>query len=91
MPQIYLQNFRDRTLEADLPIGTMLDTVCPPEGFHRDLVLSMQNGVVAIRRDGSVAVINDCAYRTLGLTPDSRHLGRHFTDVLAARGASDRR
>jgi two-component system sensor histidine kinase AtoS len=41
----------------------------------------MQNGVVAIRRDGSVPVINDYAYRTLGLTPNSRHMGRHFSDV----------
>ena len=71
-------------LEADLPIETVLAATCPPEGFHRDLVLSMRNGVVAIRRDGSVAVINDCAYRTLGLTPDSRHLGRHFTAVLGS-------
>ncbi len=42
----------------------------------------MRNGVVAIHRDGSVAVVNECAYRTLGLAPDSRHLGQHYTDVL---------
>ena len=54
----------------------------PPEAFHRDLVLSMRNGVVAIRRDGSVAIVNECAYRTLGLTPDPRHLGQHYTEVL---------
>ena len=30
------------------------------------------------------AVINDCAYRTLGLTPDPRHLGQHFADVLGS-------
>ena len=71
-------------LEADVPIETASDAACPPKGFHRDLVLSMRNGVVAIRRDGSVAVINDCAYRTLGLTRDTRHLGQHFTAVLGS-------
>ena len=71
-------------LEADVPIETVSEAACPPEGFHRDLVLSMRNGVVAIRRDGSAAVINDCAYRTLGLTPDSRHLGQHYTAVLGS-------
>ena len=71
-------------LEADVPIETVSEAACPPEGFHRDLVLSMRNGVVAIRRDGSVVVINDCAYRTLGLNPDARHMGQHFTAVLGA-------
>ena len=42
----------------------------------------MRNGVAAIRRDGSVALVNECAYRTLGLTPDSRHLGQHYAAVL---------
>ena len=42
------------------------------EPFCRDLVLSMRNGVVAIRADGSIAVINEVAYRILGLTPGAR-------------------
>ena len=71
-------------LEAHVPIERVSTAAGPPEEFHRDLVLSMRNGVVAIRRDGSVAVINDCAYRTLGLTPDPRHLGQHFADVLGS-------
>ena len=53
-----------------------------PEPFYRDLVLSMRNGVLAIQRDGSVAVINDVAYRILGLRPDPVHLGRRYTDLL---------
>ncbi|HJO39110.1 MAG: hypothetical protein QGF21_01530 [Vicinamibacterales bacterium] len=44
--------------------------------FFRELVWSLRNGVLAITRDGRVAVFNDIAYRTLGLEPDPRNLGR---------------
>lgn len=50
--------------------------------FYRDLVGSMRTGVLAIRRNGTIAVINDIAYRILGLRPDSSHIGRPFTEVL---------
>jgi len=66
--------------------SSALEAPPPPsaESFHRDLVLSMRNGVLAIHRDGSVAVVNECAYRTLGLIADSRHLGQHYTALLGA-------
>ena len=44
--------------------------------FYRDLVWSMRNGVVAVRRDGRVAVINGEAYRILGLKPEATDIGR---------------
>ena len=50
--------------------------------FYRDLVWSMRNGVVAVRRDGRVAVINGEAYRILGLKPEATDIGRPYTDVL---------
>ena len=50
--------------------------------FYRDLVWSMRNGVLAIRRDGRVAVINGEAYRILGLKPEATDIGRPYTDVL---------
>jgi signal transduction histidine kinase len=53
-----------------------------PDGFYRDMVWNLRNGVVAITRDGRVAVMNDIAYRVLGLTPRVSDIGRHFTDVL---------
>ena len=40
-----------------------------PEGFYRDLVWNLRNGVLAVTRDGRVAVMNDVAYRILGLKP----------------------
>ena len=36
--------------------------------FYRDLVWNLRNGVLAITRDGRVAVMNDVAYRILGLS-----------------------
>jgi signal transduction histidine kinase len=46
------------------------------------MVWNLRNGVVAITRDGRVAVMNDIAYRVLGLTPRARDIGGHFAEVL---------
>src|SRR6476619_5275084 len=53
-----------------------------PDGFYRDMVWNLRNGVVAVTRDGRVAVMNDIAYRILGLKPRAADIGRHFTEVL---------
>jgi two-component system sensor histidine kinase AtoS len=50
--------------------------------FFRDMVNSMRNGVLAVTRDGAVAVMNDEAYRIFGLPPDSADIGRPYSDVL---------
>jgi signal transduction histidine kinase len=50
--------------------------------FFRDMVASMRNGVLAVTRDGAVAVMNDEAYRIFGLTPDAGDIGRACADVL---------
>ena len=50
--------------------------------FFRDMVASMRNGVLAVTRDGAVAVMNDEAYRIFGLSPDVADIGRPFADVL---------
>jgi signal transduction histidine kinase len=50
--------------------------------FFRDLVGSMQNGVLAIRRDGRIALMNDAACRILDVRPDAAHLGRPWNVVL---------
>jgi signal transduction histidine kinase len=42
----------------------------------------MRNGVIAFRRDGTLALMNDEAYRTFGLTKTATDLGRPFADVL---------
>ncbi|MBI2834468.1 MAG: PAS domain-containing protein [Acidobacteria bacterium] len=53
--------------------------------FFRDLVGSMRNGVLAITRDGHVALMNNAAYRILNLKPRPTDLGRPCADVLAGQ------
>ena len=52
--------------------------------FFRDLVASMRNGVMAIQRDGTLAVMNEEACRILDLPQAAGEIGRHFSDVLHA-------
>src|SRR5207253_6964077 len=53
--------------------------------FFRHIVSSMRNGVIAIRRDGSIALMNDEAYRIFTLTREADDVGRSFTEVLKGR------
>jgi nitrogen-specific signal transduction histidine kinase len=46
------------------------------------MVTGMRNGVLAIRRDGTIAVINAEAYRVFNLPPDPADCGRLASDVL---------
>ncbi len=61
------------------------DEPIPRESFYRDLVWNLRNGVLAITRDGRVAVMNAVAYRILGLTPKPSDIGSTFTAVLRDR------
>jgi signal transduction histidine kinase len=54
-----------------------------PDDFYRDLVWNLRNGVLAITLDGRVAVMNEVAYRILGLKPRPTDVGRPFTRVLS--------
>jgi len=53
--------------------------------FYRDLVWSLRNGVIAVTVDGRVAVINDVAYRILGLLQRRADIGRPFAEVLQSQ------
>src|SRR5262249_31336843 len=57
----------------------------PDDRFFRHIVDSMRNGVIAIRRDGSLALMNDEAYRIFALSRGADDLGRPFTEVLGER------
>ena len=50
--------------------------------FFRHLVSNLRTGVLAITRDGRVAVLNDIAARVLDLTPQPGDIGRPFADAL---------
>jgi len=53
-----------------------------PDGFYKDMVWNLRNGVIAITRDGRIAVMNDIAYRTLGLKRRTTDIGRPYAEVL---------
>jgi len=46
------------------------------------MVASMRNGVLAVTRDGAIAVMNPEAYRIFGLVPNPADIGRAYADVL---------
>ncbi len=76
------------------PIPERRAVVRPPaaadDRFFRHLVRSMRNGVIAIHRDGSLALMNDEAYRIFGLTRRAEDVGRKFSEVLQERPAAIR-
>src|SRR5438552_18296574 len=59
----------------------------PDDRFFRQIVRSMRNGVIAFKRDGTLALMNDEAYRMFGLTRSDADMGRAFAEVLRARPA----
>ena len=52
------------------------------EGFYRDLVWNLRNGVLAVTQDGRIAVMNEVAYRIFGLEPQHSDIGRPYAEVL---------
>ena len=50
--------------------------------FFRDIVGSMRNGVIAITRDGHIAVMNDVACHALHVGVRPTNIGGHYADVL---------
>ena len=53
--------------------------------FYRHLVLGMRNGVLAVTRDGRVAIMNDVACRILDIPLQDNGLGRACAAVLASQ------
>ena len=59
----------------------------PDDRFFRYLVSNMRNGVLAYRRDGTIALMNAEAYRIFGLRASDNAVGRTYGDVLRDRPA----
>jgi PAS domain S-box-containing protein len=55
------------------------------EGFFRDLVRNLRNGVIAVTCEGAIAVMNEAAYQILGLKRRPADIGRPFTSVLKSQ------
>jgi signal transduction histidine kinase len=64
------------------PRGGDGGTPVVPDDFYKAMVWNLRNGVVAVTRDGRIAVMNDIAYRVLGLKPRATDIGRPFIEVL---------
>jgi len=62
---------RRRTPRPPRRRGASTRGSAPRDRFFRHIVDSMRNGVIAIRRDGTVAQMNDEAYRIFGLVRDA--------------------
>ena len=77
-----------RQLPASPGRAPLSDTpVTPPpttgDAFFRHIVAGIRNGVLAITRNGRLALINDEAYRIFGVTPHASDLARPAADVLS--------
>jgi nitrogen-specific signal transduction histidine kinase len=57
----------------------------PDDRFFRQLVSSMRNGVIAIHRDGTLALMNGEAYRIFALARQGSDVARPFTEVFRER------
>lgn len=53
--------------------------------FFRHIVVGMRNGVLAVRRDGRLAMMNEVAYRILDITPGEDDIGSLYAEVLASQ------
>jgi signal transduction histidine kinase len=73
---------RRSTPESRRPPAADGGTPVAPDGFYRDLVWTLRNGVLAITRDGRIAVMNEAAYQILGLKPRPTDAGLPFPQVL---------
>jgi signal transduction histidine kinase len=57
----------------------------PDDRFFRHIVSSMRNGVIAVRRDGSLALMNDEAYRIFSMRRGFDDMGKPSAEVLRTR------
>ena len=57
----------------------------PDDRFFRHIVSGMRNGVIAIHRDGTLALMNDEAYRIFSLPREPLDVGRPFGEVFRDR------
>jgi nitrogen-specific signal transduction histidine kinase len=72
-------------VSAPRRLGTPKRRPALDDRFFRYIVDSMRNGVLAIHRDGTVALMNDEAYRIFALERRADDMGRPLTEVLKER------
>ncbi len=75
-----------RRVPGPVPASSAAPSTDADDRSFRHIVSSMRNGVIAVRRDGTLMLMNAEAYRIFSLTPDPADIGRPFADVLSTRG-----
>src|SRR5678815_2369596 len=65
--------------------STEMDVPGPNDRFFRHLVSSMRNGVIAIHRNGTLALMNDEAYRIFSLTRGDDDIGKPSGELFRQR------
>jgi PAS domain S-box-containing protein len=76
---------RPRATRRSAPVTGVVRTEPPAistDAFFRHIVSGMRNGVLAITRDGRVALMNDEAYRIFGLPRGSAAIGQSVSSLL---------
>jgi len=86
MPESHRPDARSRRMPRTEP-PALRAGAAPDDRFFRQIVRSMRNGVIAFKRDGTLALMNDEAYRMFGLTRSDADMGRAFAEVLRERPA----
>ncbi|MEO8257412.1 MAG: ATP-binding protein [Acidobacteriota bacterium] len=76
---------RPRSAAAPTPRRAGRSGSVPHDRFFRHIVASMRNGVIALRSDRTVALMNDEAYRIFALTRRPEDIGQPYTEVLRER------
>ena len=70
------------------PAGAVANRRARATSLFRHIVSSMRNGVLAVHRDGTLALMNDEAYRIFSMSAQPDDVGRPFADVLRTRATS---
>jgi signal transduction histidine kinase len=77
--------FHPAAATAHPPAAGPNRAAAPDDRFFRHLVSSMRNGVIAIRRNGALALVNDEACRIFEIACQPEDIGRHFGEVFRPR------
>src|SRR5262245_46991588 len=76
---------RPRRRAVPAGLRPVVSAAAPDDRFFRHLVGSMRNAVIAVHRDGRLALANTEAYRIFSLSPHPDDIGRPFTQVFRER------
>ena len=76
---------RRRAPASSVPTPAPQAAAAINDRFFRHIVSSMRNGVIAVHRDGTLALMNDEAYRIFALTRQPFDTGRPFAELFRDR------